>query len=135
MIEVDADARESVGAQGAVWASSHVVGMKHEVIDDQLTTSREEVSERLAAVWSVEQIVFVDALPWQAPLEPAHLVALPRKGLLLFQQREPSGDPFVVRDHSMIDAQVLIGCHGGLLMKDLQLPPSAIYSSIIGSQP
>ena len=49
----------------------------------ELRSLLEQVGERLAAFRTVEGVLFRDALPRQAALQPAHFVALPGEGLLV----------------------------------------------------
>ena len=69
MIQVHADAGEAVGAQRTVRAPGLVVGMEHEVVDDELTAAGEEVGERLLAVGAIEDVLLVDAFPRQVALQ------------------------------------------------------------------
>src|SRR5262249_47595718 len=66
---------------------------------------------RLFAVGTVELVDLRDALPWQAALQAAHLVALARERLLLLEQLAPGGQPLRVRDDWMIPRQVLVTRH------------------------
>src|SRR5262245_48495885 len=102
MVQMHADAAETVGAQRAVRAPGFVVRMEHEVVDDQLSAAGEQSGERLFAVGTVELVDLRDALPRQAALQAAHLVALARERLLLLEQLAPGGQPLLVRDDWMI---------------------------------
>ena len=97
MVQMHAKSGEAVRAQRTVRAAGFVVGMKHEVIDDELTASREKIRERLTAIGSVEGIILGDTLPGQVALEPAQLVALTGERLLLLEQRASGREASVPR--------------------------------------
>src|SRR6476619_6517247 len=85
--------------------------MKHEVVDDELTSPGEEIRERLAAVGAIERVFLGHSFPRQAALQTAHLVALPRERLLFLEQRTTRLEPFVMRDDRVIDRQIVIRVH------------------------
>src|SRR5262245_62887069 len=88
--------------------------MEHKVIHDELAASREQVGERLASVWAIEDVLLRDALPGQATLQMAHFVALASKRFLLFQKDSPSGEPFLSGHNRMICDQIVVD-HGRAL--------------------
>src|ERR1700720_4735682 len=84
-----------VGVERAADAALLPPGTEHEMLDDQLAASVEEVSERLLALRAIENIGLFDLDPGQfAPLR-AHLVAQSGEFLFLCQMRLARGQPLV----------------------------------------
>jgi len=70
---------------------------EHEVIDDELAASLEQIRERHLPVRPFEEIGLVDLHPGQLTSLPAHFIVFSR-GFLLFDQEPPAGsDPFLLR--------------------------------------
>src|SRR5262249_29113662 len=100
---------EAISPQRAMRTSRLVVRMKHEVIHDELTASRKQVSERFLPALAFEEVFLRHALPRQAALQPAHVVALASESLLFFQERSPCREPFFVGYHRVIRCQIVVG--------------------------
>ena len=62
-LQVDDVGIEVVGPEGAVLAAFLPVRVEHEVVDDELIPSGEEIAERAASVRTLEDVVLLDALP------------------------------------------------------------------------
>src|SRR5581483_2056873 len=98
------DAVEVVGHERAARAALLPSRAEHEVINDQLAASCEEVGERCLALGAVENVVLFDLDPGQLAPLPAEFIPLPGK-LLLFAEQLFSccnplflGNNFVVLD-------------------------------------
>src|SRR5262249_3831865 len=90
------------GPEGAALAAGFPFGAEHEVVDDELAATLEEVGERLPAARALEDVRLVDPDPRQrAPLS-AELVAQPRALLLPGEEGRACGEPFLARDHLAI---------------------------------
>src|SRR6266851_485104 len=95
MGEVNDGAVEAVGDRRAGRAACGVVGPEHEVIDDQLRASLEQVGQGCGAFVDVEPVLLVDPDPGQLLAPPRELVAAPGQLLLGVQQLQPGGKPLV----------------------------------------
>src|SRR5207247_178247 len=73
--------------------SCRVVGPEHEVVDEELRASSEEVGQRAAPLVGLESVLLVDPHPRQLLPPPRQLVAAPRELLLRLEQLEPRGEP------------------------------------------
>ena len=91
--EVDDGAVEAVGDCRAGRASCLVVGSEHEVVDEQLRASSEQIGERRGALVGVEDVVIVDAYPWEILSLPCQFVAAPGQLLLGYEQVQPGREP------------------------------------------
>src|SRR5688500_18187365 len=91
---MDEDAVERVRDRRAGWAPRLEVGSEHEVVNDQLRASAEQVFERSAPLVGLEPVLLVDPDPGQLLPPPRQLVAAARKVLLGLQQLEPRRTPF-----------------------------------------
>src|SRR6266567_351238 len=98
---------EAVGDGRAGRAPCGVVGPEHEVLDDQLRASLEQVGQGCRAFVDVEPVLLVDPDPGQLLPPPRELVAAPGQLLLGVQQLQPGGKPLVtssglVSDHCFL---------------------------------
>jgi hypothetical protein len=59
---------------------------EHEVINDQLAATVEEIGQRFFAIRSVKNVLLLNSNPWQFASMPAHFVAELRQFLLTRQQ-------------------------------------------------
>src|SRR5216683_3359048 len=84
----------SIGGPGRLGARG--LGIEHRVVDDELSTSLEEVAECLRAVLALEGVVLLDELPGQVAPLPAQLIAHPGELLLLRQVLFACLEPLVV---------------------------------------
>src|ERR1700730_18716616 len=66
------------------------------MVDDQLTASVEQVSERFLAVGGIENVVLLNLDPRQLAPLGAHLVTQTGKCLFLLQMRLAGNKPFVL---------------------------------------
>src|SRR5262249_3388579 len=74
-------------------AAGGVVGPEHEVVDEELRASSEEVRQRSAPLVGLESIRLVDPNPRQSLPPMRKLVAAPRELLLRLEQLEPCCEP------------------------------------------
>src|SRR5262249_4466792 len=102
MIEMNDRAVEAVGPVRAVRATGVPGRIEHEVVDDQLTSSVEEVAERFTTVRAVKDIRLRDFFPWELTTSLAQFVAQPREFLFHRQERRAGLEPAVVRDNAMM---------------------------------
>ncbi len=79
-----------------------VVGPEHEVVDEELRATSEEVRQRGAPLVGFEAILFVDADPRQLLPLPRQRVAAPRQLFLSLEQREPRCEPLLMRAGRMV---------------------------------
>src|SRR5450755_964173 len=93
--EVDDGAVEAVRDRRAGRAPCRVLGAEHEVIDEQLRASLEEIGERRCALVGVEAVLLVDPDPGQLLPPARQLVAAPGQRLLGLQQLQPGRQPLV----------------------------------------
>ena len=91
--EVDDGAVEAVGDRRAGRTPRRVVGPEHEVIDEQLRASSEEIGEGRGALVGLEAVLLVDPDPGQLLPLPRQLVAAPRQLLLGLEQLQPGREP------------------------------------------
>jgi hypothetical protein len=98
MLEMDESAVDVIGLERAADAAFLPSRAEHEMIDDQLAASIEEVGERLLAVRPIEQIGLFDPDPGQLAALPCHLVADLGQRLLMRQMRLARDQPFFPRD-------------------------------------
>src|SRR5262249_43799058 len=90
-------AGDMIGQERATRATFYPSRAEHEMIDDQLAASVEEVGERFLAVRPLEDVLLVDLDPGQfAPLG-AHPVAHPGKLFLVGQVEFARLEPFFSR--------------------------------------
>src|SRR5262245_65313084 len=95
MSEVDDRAVEAVGDRRAGGAAGGVVRAVHEVVDEQLRTSFEQVGEGCRALVGVEPIVLIDPDPGQLLPPPRQFVAAVGELPFGLEQFEPGGKPLV----------------------------------------
>ena len=93
MIEMDWDAVEIVGPEGARLASFLPVRTKHEVIDDELGAPFKKIGERASAIWPFKLIGFLDSLPGQGHSAARQRITLTRELLLRGKQLEARVEP------------------------------------------
>src|SRR2546426_6668407 len=102
MCEVHEGAVDMIGQERAAPAALLPPRTEHEMIDDQLAASLEEVSERLLALRPVEHIRFFDLDPGQVAPLGTQLIAQPGEFLLLDQELLARGEPLVSRYDSVV---------------------------------
>src|SRR5467141_3806978 len=91
--EVDDGAVEAVRDRRAGRTSRRVIGPEHEVIDEELRPSSEEIGEGCCALVGFEAVLLVDSDPWQLLPQPRQLVAPPRQRLLGLEQLQAGRKP------------------------------------------
>src|SRR5450755_3590385 len=89
--EVDDGAVEAVRDRRAARAPCCVVRAEHEVIDEQLRASGEEIREGRCAGVGVEAVFLVDSNPGQLLALPRQFVATSRQRLFGVEQLQPGG--------------------------------------------
>src|SRR5258706_11270515 len=101
MVEVHDDVVEVVRPERAGRAALLPVGAEHEVIDDELALTREEIGERLLSLGAVEDILLLDFFPRECAAFAAQHVALAREGLLQREEFPARFHPLVVRNDAV----------------------------------
>src|SRR5262245_32055230 len=106
---------ETICDRRARGAARLVVGAEHEVIDEQLRATLEEVRQRRAAVSGVEVVLLVDAHPRQVLPLTCDLIALAGQRLLGFEQLESCRQPLfagtgLMRGHGLLLSSVVETC-------------------------
>jgi hypothetical protein len=90
MLEVDCKSVNAIFDRRASRAASCVLGIKHEVIDEELRASSEELSEVYLALVHLESVLFINPNPLQ-PLTPlSQFVTTPSQLFFDLQQMQPS---------------------------------------------
>ena len=95
MLEMLQRAHGVIEFERAADAAFRPVGAEHEVLDDKLAASVEQVGEGDLAVRSVEHVVLLHLDPGQRATLGAQLVAQPGEFLFLAQQFLARGKPFI----------------------------------------
>ncbi len=80
--EVDPDPVEPIGNRRAAWATLRPVWSEHEVVDEQLGATVEELRQRPRALVGVEPVLLLHRHPRQLAPLAGDLVAEPRVLLL-----------------------------------------------------
>src|SRR5262249_30048220 len=93
--EVDDGAVEAVRDRRAGRTPCRVVGPEHEVIDEELRASSEEIGEGRRALVGLEAVLLVDSNPGQLLPPPRQFVAAPRQPLLRLEQLQPGRKPLL----------------------------------------
>ena len=87
--EVDSGAVETVRDRGTGRTPCGVLGPEHEVIDEKLRASSEEIGERRCALVRLEAVLLVDSNPGQILPLLRQFIATPRQSLLGLEQLQP----------------------------------------------
>src|ERR1043166_2371004 len=74
-----------------------VIGPEHEVVDEELRTSAEEIGEGRLPLLGLETVLLADPDPGQLLPPPRQRIPLPGVLLLPLEQLEPRGEPLVTR--------------------------------------
>src|SRR5436190_22221149 len=88
---------EAVGDRRARGTAGLVVRPQHEVVNEELRATSEQIGERCLAAVRVEGVLLVDAHPRELSPLPRELVAAPRVLLLGGQELTPGGQPLLAR--------------------------------------
>src|SRR6266511_1786795 len=91
--EVDDGAVEAVRDRRAGRTPCLVLGPEHEVVDEELRTSSEEIGEERRALVGLEAVLLVDRNPGQLLPLARQFVATPRQRLLGLEQLHPGRKP------------------------------------------
>src|SRR5258708_33287515 len=91
--EVDDGPVDPVRDGGAGRTPCRVLGPEHEVIDEELRTSSEEIGEGRCALVCLEAVLLVDSNPGQLLPRPRQFVATLRQRLLGLEQLQPGRQP------------------------------------------
>src|SRR5262249_3956767 len=102
MLEVQASAVDMVGPERAAHAAFLPSRPEHEMLDDQLAASAEEVGERLLSVGSVEHVSLLDLHPRQLAPLGAQAIAQPGEFLLPAQMLLAGNEPLVSGHDAMV---------------------------------
>src|SRR5689334_15937881 len=92
---------EAVSDCRAGRAAADVVGSEHEVVDQQLRASSEQVGERRGALIGIEAVILLDANPRELLSLLGHFVAATGQLLLGYEQVHPGRKPLVTRSGLM----------------------------------
>ena len=86
---------EAIGDRRTGRTPRRVVGPEHEVVDEQLRASGEQIRQRGRARIGLEPVLLVDPHPRQRLTPPRHLVAATGQLLLRLEQFEPRFQPLL----------------------------------------
>jgi hypothetical protein len=56
---------DAVGEEGTAVAALFLVGVEHEVVDDELLVLAKHVKEARFSVWALEDVVLLDSYHWE----------------------------------------------------------------------
>src|SRR4029450_6875593 len=107
-----------VDLEGAPHALTNLTGSHHEMLDEELAASVEQIGQCHLALRRVEDVLLLDLHPGQRTALGGQSVARPRQLLLLRHERLASSEPFFARDDSG-------AIHRGFLQYALADPYSA----------
>ena len=102
MFEVRERAFNVVDLERAAHAALLPSGAVHEMFDDQLATSVEEIGERLFALRTIEQVILLDLDPRQRAPLGAQLIAQPREFFFLDQVLPARCEPLILGYDSVV---------------------------------
>jgi hypothetical protein len=92
-LKVHGEAVKAIRDRRACRAAAAVLGAEHEVIDEKLRASSEQIGERRHALLGLETVLLVDSNPRQPLLPLRQFVATPRQRLLGLEQLQPGRKP------------------------------------------
>jgi hypothetical protein len=101
-VEVWKDPVDSVGAGRAGRAAGLVVRAEHEVVDEELGATIEQLREGPGALIGIERVFLLDLYPGQLATLPREIVAEPRVLLLPPEQLLPRGQPVLAAPHLVV---------------------------------
>jgi len=105
--QVNLDTVEAVRDGRAGRTPRFVVGPKHEMVDEQLRASPEEISERRFTFIGLEAVIFVDPHPGQLLPPLRQLIAQSRQFLLGLEQLKPGREPLFTFSGFMVSHRFL----------------------------
>src|ERR1019366_7086400 len=113
--EVDDGAVEAVRDRRAGRASCRVVGPEHEVVDQELRASSEQLGERRRALVGLEPVLLVDTYPRQFLALLCQLVSASGQRLLGLEQLEAGREPLFTCSGFVVGHSVspFCGCNMG----------------------
>jgi hypothetical protein len=97
-----------VGDRRVDGAARLVARAEHEVVDEQLRSSVEQLGERLLAVVGMEAVLLLRTHPGQLASLQRELVAEPGVLLLTYQQPLASREPFLARSDLVVSQLSLL---------------------------
>jgi len=95
MLQMRDDSRHMIRQERAADAALFPVRAEHEVVDDQLAASVEQIGECFCALRRVERIGLVDLHPRQFAAFAREFVARAHVGFLLGEERPAGREPFL----------------------------------------
>src|SRR5438093_8486583 len=101
---------EAVGRRRTGRTASRVVRAEHEVVDDELRASVEELRECAWATGRVEAVLLLHGDPRQLPPQLCQLVTELSVFLLASQQRRPRSEPVLACSDIVISHRCLLSC-------------------------
>src|SRR6266480_7842558 len=104
---MNCDAVEAVRDRRAGRTPSFVVGPEHEVVDEELRASPEEISEGRFSFVGLEAVLLVDSHPGQLLPPLRQLIAPPRQFLLGLEQLQPGRKPLFTCSSLMVSHRFL----------------------------
>src|SRR5260370_918859 len=97
MWQMPVGAVEMIGQVGAAFAAFLPVRTEHEMINNQLTASVEEISQRFFPLRSIKDVILVDLDHWQLATSCTERVSLTIEFFFARQQISPRHQPFIFR--------------------------------------
>jgi hypothetical protein len=107
MVEVDDETVEGVGDRRAGRAPRVVFRPEHEVVDEQLRASGEELRQRLRPLVGLKGVLLLEPHPRKLQPLPRELVASSRQLLLPLQQLDPRLQPILSRSDRVLHGSYL----------------------------
>jgi hypothetical protein len=126
---VHGEAVKAVRVRRACRAAACVLGAEHEVIDDELRSSSEQIGKRRHALVGLKTVFLVNSNPRQ-PLPPLRqFVATPCQLLLGLEQLQPGRKPFITCSNLVISHCFSPSCQQSfaLFLIRLTWPCAAAY--------
>ncbi len=99
MFKVDTSAVDMIGQKRAAFAALLPSRSEHEMVDNQLAASIEQVGQPLLSVWAIELVLFVDLEHRQPAAFGADGISLTGQFLFLNEQPLASDQPVSSRDN------------------------------------
>jgi hypothetical protein len=110
---------EAVGPVRADRAPRSPLGAEHEVVDDELRASGEQLGQRPFAVLGIEDVLLVDGHPGEFPAAPGQLVTLAAVRLLCLEQCQAGLEVFLLASNRVCTHFKVsfgsVGARGGAL--------------------
>src|SRR5215208_4707286 len=111
VLKVHGEAVKAARDCRACRAAASVLGAEHEVIDEKLRTSSEQIDKRRLALVGLKTVLLVNSNPRQ-PLPPLRqFVATPCQRLLCLEQLQPGRKPLFTCSNLVISHCFSPSCH------------------------